>query len=190
MNPSDFQESVRRYRSLLKEVAWMGEGMAWTVIVPESGSLSLDEVGRRVTGGAAPRFQEYEPGYADLTAFRRSGTSVMLFQAEGFTPVGEQPMLGRVSSGAQVWHVQWNITGARRLLHAAGGEVVAEVYDFDPKEIRGTNAEALREEAALLGGTRDAFTVRARAMAIVERRTNVRLAREWLDHPQPSLEID
>jgi hypothetical protein len=43
----------------------MGEGMAWTVVVPESGSLSLDEVGRRVTGDETPQFQEYEPGYAD-----------------------------------------------------------------------------------------------------------------------------
>jgi hypothetical protein len=114
----------------------------------------------------------------------------MLFQAEGFTPVGEQPMPGRVSSGAHVWHVQWNITGARRLLYAANSEVGAEVRDFNPKGMHGTNAEALREEAALLNGTRDAFTGRAKAMAIVEQRTNVWLDREWLDHPQPSLEIN
>jgi hypothetical protein len=54
MKPMDLQHAITHHRRLIKEITWLEEGMAWTVILPLSEGLSLQET---ATVGA-----EIDPG--------------------------------------------------------------------------------------------------------------------------------
>ncbi|MEV0758120.1 hypothetical protein [Streptosporangium sp. NPDC050280] len=189
----DLQHAVTHYRRLIKEVGWLEEGMAWTVILPVSGRLSVQEAATRLTGDSRPEFSELEPGFPDVVSFGRSGATMMLFEADGFSHAGDPEVLERLSENARVWHVSWNLTGRRMLRHAAQGKVLAEILDFDPYWLHGIDPGSLREEAAILRGIgrhRPPIRYKSKVMAMVEQRTGARLDKQWLDQPQPALSID
>lgn len=189
----DLQRAVTHYRRLIKEVGWLEEGMAWTVILPVSGRLSVQEAATRLTGDSHLELSELDPGFSDVVSFGQSGAAMMLFEADGFSHAGHPQVLERLSENARVWHLSWNITGRRMLAHAAQGKVLAEMLDFDPDWLHGVNPDSLREEAAILRGIgryRPPTRYKTKVMAMVEQRTGARLDRQWLDRPQPALSLD
>ncbi|WP_436758319.1 hypothetical protein [Streptosporangium sp. V21-05] len=189
----DLQHAVTHYRRLIKETGWLEEGMAWTVILPVSGRLSVREAATRLTGDSRPELGELEPGFSDVVSFGRSGEAMMLFEADGFSHAGHPEALERLSENARVWHVSWNLTGRRMLSHAAQGKVLAEMLDFDPGWLHGIDPGSLREEAAILRGIgryRPPTRYKTKVMAMVEQRTGARLDKLWLGQPQPALSLD
>ncbi|WP_406312889.1 hypothetical protein OHA77_30775 [Streptosporangium sp. NBC_01639] len=188
----DLQHAVTHYRRLIKEVGWLEEGMAWTVILPISGRVSPQEAATRLIGGSRPELGELDPGLPDVVSFGRAGAATMLFEATGFSHAEDTHVLERLSENARVWHVSWNITGRRILVHAAQGKVLAQMLDFDPDWLHGIDPGSLREEAAILRGIgrhRPPTRYKTRVMAMVEHRTGARLDKQWLDRPQPALPL-
>ncbi|GAA3420196.1 hypothetical protein [Streptosporangium vulgare] len=188
----DLQHAVTHYRRLIKEVGWLEEGMAWTVILPVSGRLSVREAATRLTGDSHPELSELEPGFSGVVSLGRSGAAMMLFEADGFSHAGDPHVLERLSESARVWHVSWNLTGRRMLSYAAQGKVLAEMLDFNPDWLHGIDPGSLREEAAILRGIgryRPPTRYKTKVMAMVEHHTGVRLDKQWLDQPQPALSV-
>ncbi|SNT61071.1 hypothetical protein SAMN05216276_108140 [Streptosporangium subroseum] len=192
MNPMDLQYAITHYRRLIKEIGWLEERMAWTVILPVSGRLSLQETATRLTGGSHPELSELDPGLPDVVYLGQSGAAVMLFEATGFSHAGGTQVLERLSENARVWHVAWNITGMRVLIHAAQGKVLARIPEFAPDWLNGIDPDSLREEAAILRGIgryRPPTRYKTKVMAMVEQRTGARLDKQWFDRPRPAVPL-
>ncbi|MGC5009635.1 hypothetical protein ACLQ2R_02600 [Streptosporangium sp. DT93] len=191
----EFQHLTRHYETVLRaRSAWLGEGLAWTAVLPVGGPLSLEETVSRLVGGERPPLVEMEDeeAYEEGTVLlERTGNATMIVQTFGKNHVWESDALGRLSANARVWHLAWEVTRNSRLIHAAHGQVLAEVPHLDPADVRGEDPAAIEAELAALGSVVDAPwpASQAMAMAIVEGRTGARLDQDWFERPHPAVVV-
>src|SRR4051812_19430098 len=102
---------VVHYERLLDVAQFLDAGMSWTVVQSLGGPLSINDVALLVTG---PQFEIEESEVEGLGTFiDEAGPSIMLLDLEGglfsyYKPSG----LERLSLGARVWHLEWNVNGS------------------------------------------------------------------------------
>jgi hypothetical protein len=193
MDSETLKNVTAHYRRLIKAVSALEERLAWTVIVPDSGPLSLQEVAIRLTGAAQPQINEIEPGLSDVAYLAESDATAMLYEWSGFSRATiNSEILERLSKNARLWHVAWNITGMRTLIHASRGEVLAQLPEFDPDWLHGADPRLLQEEADIFRrvGRSSYLRVKATALALVAIRTGASLDKEWLENPHPAVLLE
>ncbi|GAA0973950.1 hypothetical protein GCM10009555_029510 [Acrocarpospora macrocephala] len=192
----EFQHLTEHYEGLLRSgSAWLGDGLAWTAVLPVDGSLPLEETVSRLVDGEGPPLVEmdgedaYEEGGVWL---EQVGNATMIVQTFGKNYVWDEEVLGRLTVNARVWHLAWEITGSSRLIYAAYGRVLAVVPHLEPVNVMGEDPAAIEAELAALAQVVDApwLASKATAMAIVEARTGARLDVDWFERPHPAAVID
>ncbi|MGW3347163.1 hypothetical protein ACWDA3_28010 [Nonomuraea rubra] len=104
------------YRRLMNSTRWLGVGMCWTAVVPGDGrALTLDQVAARLAGNTP--HQLHEPATLDAVGpperdtypvfADRVGSATVLFE---WDHLGASPaVLRRLSEGARVYSVWWNV---------------------------------------------------------------------------------
>lgn len=189
---------VAYYRQFLEDRPWYAEGLSWTVIQPASQAVTEDVVLRRLRGTRVdlsqlqfPHVNDFRPGMPDeskVAYLTQADTAVVMFQPNGFE--GARPEVLRwLSAGARVHNVDWTINGNGGISYAVYGTVLAWVDKNDPERRTGDRPEVFDED---LGGLREArrrwdlgdlsgADFDSEAMAVVERRTGIRLDADWVD---------
>ncbi|GLW10719.1 hypothetical protein Misp01_58470 [Microtetraspora sp. NBRC 13810] len=185
------QEIVRRYEQLMRDIEWLGEGMAWTVLMPEKESLPISEIISRLSLPEGSLLPDLEVGLSEIAYINTRYACTALFEPEGFSHVGYGPNLERLATDNHVWHVSWNITGRSMLKVAKNGQVQVEILDLDPAMAHGIGLDIVGDYLPLLrsASRRKWPALRATAMAIVETVTGTRLDQEWIGQPQSGLAI-
>ncbi|MCW3841503.1 DUF6461 domain-containing protein [Micromonospora yasonensis] len=200
---------VAYYRQFLHERPWHAEGLSWTVIQPASEPVTEDVVLRRLRGQRVdlteihfPHVNDFRPGMPDeskVAYLTQVGPAVVMFQPSGFEGARRE-VLRWLSDGARVHNVDWTINGNGGISYAVYGKVLAWVDKNDPGRRHGEQPDVLDND---LGGLREArrrwdagdlagADFSAEAMALVERRTGVRLDVGWVDgfeEPGPAVMI-
>jgi hypothetical protein len=116
----------------------------------------------------------------------QSGTAVMVAEVNGYS--GAMPgVLTRLSEQGRAHSVFWNINMMKSLSCAALGDLLVS-FEF-PDDRTGIDICALDDELEpVYAADRDREDdTRAAMMAVVERRTGVRLKEEWLDASRPAI---
>ncbi|MFI6182371.1 hypothetical protein ACIA8R_43065 [Nonomuraea sp. NPDC051191] len=176
--------------------SWLAEGLAWTAVLPEEGSLSLEEIAARLLGGderpSLTICDIEEASEGDVAIVEQSGRAAMIVDFSGAGRTWDDDILRRLSAGAQVWHVSWEVTRNSRLIHAAHGHVVTRIPHLDPIGAPGADVSLAGTELTALGRTLDAPwpAAQAMAMAIVEERTGAHLDSTWLASSHPAIPVD
>ncbi|MBN6056412.1 hypothetical protein JYK22_31075, partial [Nonomuraea sp. RK-328] len=187
-------EALEYYHELLREDPDLEVGLCWTVIQPLDGPLSLRETARRLTGGGNPDLVDVNPEdpYPPIRA-HEIPSGIALLEENGFTYAGLDPILRRLSRRARVWHVCWNDVGGF-FVYAANGHVLAQINDYDLSQpyLNGPEPVFLQAEAETFASATSLLwpSKRARALAMIEARTGVRLPQGFLDRPHPGIEIE
>ncbi|MGC5015076.1 hypothetical protein ACLQ2R_30300 [Streptosporangium sp. DT93] len=186
-----FQEIVRHYEQLIRDIEWLAEGMAWTVLIPEKDPLAVSEVISRLSLPENCLQSNLEVGFPEMAYINTRYACMALLEPEGFSHVGYGPNMERLAIDNSVWHVSWNITGRRILKVAKNGQVQVEILDFDPTMVHGIGLDAVSSYLPLLrhASKRKWPALNATAMAIVETVIGTRLDQEWIDQPQSGLVI-
>ncbi|HZM83161.1 MAG TPA: DUF6461 domain-containing protein [Candidatus Limnocylindrales bacterium] len=189
---------VAYYRQFLENRPWYAEGVSWTVIQPASEAITEDIVLRRLRGKRVdlteirfPHINDFRPGMPDemkVAHLTQVDEAVVMFQPNGFE--GARPEVLRwLSAGARVHNVDWTINGNGGISYAVYGKVLAWVDKNDPGRRSGEHPQVLDHDLDRLqeirrrsddGDLADA-DFDSEAMAIVERRTGVRLDVDWVD---------
>ncbi|MCG5213094.1 hypothetical protein [Streptosporangium sp. KLBMP 9127] len=189
-----FQALVAHYAQLLQDgIAGVSDGLSWTVVRPVTGHLSLDETAARMTGGGHPSIVELDVDEAmDREAVRlhHSGSTTMLVQTQNYPYASAPQVLQWLSVNAQVWHLEWTISGSVHLSYAAHGQVLAHLAEGSSAS--GSDPGSLYAEWVALDRTIGVPwpAKKATAMAIVESRTGAHLDADWFERPQPAVVID
>lgn len=115
----------------------------------------------------------------------QAGPAVMVAEVNGFTGT-KRRVLERLSEQGRAHSVFWNVNMMTSLGCAAFGDLLV-AFEF-PDDRTGIDICALDELEALYAAERDPGSdTRAAMMAVVERRTGVRLAEDWLDGSRPAV---
>ncbi|WP_141704207.1 hypothetical protein [Planobispora rosea] len=167
---------------MLNVAQWLDVGMSWTVIQPLAEPMEIEDVVELIAG---PDYELREAEVEGDDVFvDESGPSIMLLDLEGgFLSPYEPAGLERLSLGARLWNLSWNVNGGSCLVYAADGRVRLTMSELDPREARGPDPHALDH---LLRFLPEPFTrlSHASAMALVEMDSGAHLDVEWLDAPQ------
>jgi hypothetical protein len=181
---------VAYYSQFLGDRPWYAEGLSWTVIQPASQPVTEDVVRRRLHGTRVD-LADLRPGPPDelkVAYLAQVDAAVVMFQPNGFE--GARPEVLRwLSAGARVHNVDWTINGNGGISYAVYGTVLAWVDKNDPGRCSGEQPDVLDDD---LDGLREAYrrwnrgdlagaAVDPEAMAVVERRTGIRLDADWID---------
>lgn len=190
-------EVVEYYRQFLSR-PWYAEGLSWTVIQPASEPVTEDVVVRRLRGTRVdlgeirfPHINDFRPGMPDVMKvahLTQVGPAVVMFQPNGFEGARREVLRG-LSAGARVHNVDWTINGNGGISYAVYGKVLAWVDKNDPDRCHGEQPAVLDDDLAGLREARRRWDsgdlmgahFEAEAMAVVERRTGVRLDADWVD---------
>ena len=178
------------YRAFLRTRPWYGEAMSWTVIQPGAQAVTEDLVLRRLRAKRVVlRELDPEPHYAKVAYLRQVGDAVVMYQPNGFE--GARPEVLRwLSDGTRVHNVDWTINGNGTVNYAVYGQLLVWMDKNDPDRRHGGRPDLFDDEdlAELREARRqvDAGVVvwphfDAMAMALVERRTGVRLDLDWVE---------
>ncbi|MEV5764787.1 DUF6461 domain-containing protein [Micromonospora sp. NPDC052213] len=189
---------VAYYRQFLDERSWYAEGLSWTVIQPASEPVTEDVVLRRLRGRRVdlteihfPHVNDFRPGMPDeskVAYLTQVGPAVVMLQPNGFEGARRE-VLRWLSDGARVHNIDWTINGNGGISYAVYGKVLAWVDKNAPGRRHGEQPDVLDHD---LDGLREArrrwdagdlagADFDAEAMALVERRTGVRLDVGWVD---------
>jgi hypothetical protein len=183
-------------RLLQGDGSWLAEGLAWTVVLPEEGSLSLEEIAARLLGGdARPSLMTCdieEASEDDVAIVEHAGRAVMIIAFSGAGHTSDDDTLSRLSVGAQVWHVSWEVTRNSRLIYAVHGHVATRVPHLDPAYALRDDTSFAETELTALARTIDAPwpATQAMALAIVEARTGARLDSAWFELSHLAVAVD
>lgn len=200
---------VAYYQQFLDDRPWYAEGLSWTVIQPASGPVTEDLVLRRLRGTRVdlaeirlPHANDFRPGMPDeskVAYLTQVGPAVVMCQPNGFEGARRE-VLRWLSAGARAKNVDWTINGNGVIIYSVYGEVLTWVDKNDPDRRHGEQPDVLDDDLAGLRESRrrwDAGDLAgadfdAEAMAVVERRTGVRLDADWVDafeEPGPAVMI-
>lgn len=137
----NFHEVVQYYTDMLQgEGDWLAESLTWTVLRSRAGTLTLNEVARRVSGNDQPIIVErdLEDAYAaNAVVLEETGNGVMIVDLAMIAPTPDPDILARISGGAEAWHVSWHTAYSQRMIHAHDGHVLAVVPCLDPSQALG-----------------------------------------------------
>lgn len=175
---------------------WLSEGLAWTVVLLDKGSLSPGEVAVRLLGrDEQPSLTvcDVEGANEDgVVIVEQAGRATMIVDFSGAGRTSDDEVLSRLSVGAQTWHVSWEVTRNSRLIYAANGRVAVQVPHLDPEHALGADTSAIETELTALARTIDVPwpATQAMALAIVEARTGARLDRAWFGRSHTAVSVD
>ncbi|MFI6496088.1 hypothetical protein [Nonomuraea typhae] len=182
--------------------------LCWAVVVPDdsAGSLTLDEVSRRLGGGVS-----YElPGVANAhivnlplcrpgpcAVVDRAGAAVVVY---GLEPLGyPSGALRRLASHARVYSAWWNVNSVNRLSLTVDGDGLVSIDGLFPgrpgdhpnlaswPELTTMSEFFLDHVDEDFTGRDDGWNWRAGFLTAIELATGVRLDRQWLDVEHPYL---
>ncbi|MFB4317587.1 hypothetical protein [Actinomadura sp. 21ATH] len=182
---------VAWYRRLLEEAPDMSELLRWTVVQPLTGPVTVADAVRRL--GADPAGIETRTGRDDddlpVVHLHQAGPAVLLvetFEAQGV----REEVLRWLSDGAVVHGSWWADANGRSLLcYAAFGRLLTRLEYLDDQQPGGEQPTALDEDRAALRDLSGDLDHPAQ-LALVERRTGVRLDTAWLGRPHPTVVLD
>jgi hypothetical protein len=192
--PAQVEHYMRMFESLSGEEWCIGESLGWTVIRPDRGRLTVDEVVRRLRGDpdamttcrpADIRFED------DLVYLEQRGDAVMILEYAANTV--DPGVRNRLSQKATVHGVYWAINNANGLFYGVDGVVVTEFDTLRPGYRCGTDPEALTDHLDKLLDLHDlsrpaidrsADRDWPTAMATLESLTGLRLDADWFRRPQ------
>ncbi|MBE3008373.1 hypothetical protein IL992_04125 [Microbispora sp. NEAU-D428] len=159
-------------------------GLSWTVLQSLGGPISI-QVAELVAG---PDYELEESDVEGSGVFiDEAGPSIMLLDLRGGLFSCYRPSeLERLSVGARVWHLEWNVNGNACLTYATDGRVRLTMPRLDPGEVYGPDPHALDHLLRRLPEP-SAPLSHASAMALVQRDSGAHLDLEWLDGPQYKL---
>jgi hypothetical protein len=160
----------------------------WTVIQPLTEPVTVAEVARRL--GGDPASIEDRAGWdfeepAGTLHLRQVGPAVLMGQTEGWEGVRDEA-LRWLSDGASVHSSWWSDANGRGFVcYAAFGRVLTRLEHLDDDQPAGERPTALDADRAPL---RDDPGYPAQ-LALVERRTGIRLDGSWLDRPHATVVV-
>jgi hypothetical protein len=178
------------YRAFLRTRSWYAEGMSWTVIQPGTQAVTEDLVLRRLRAQRVVLGElDPEPHHAKVAYLKQVGDAVMMYQPNGYE--GARPeVLRLLSDGTRVHNVDWTINGNGSVSYAVYGKRLVGMDKNDPDRRYGEwpdlfdeeDLAELREARRQLDAEEDDWpNFDAMAMALVERRTGVRLDLDWVE---------
>lgn len=192
----NFQRTAQRYAELLLgEGSWLTEELAWTVLRPRVGPLTLSDVAQRLAGNnhAVIVERDFEEAYAaNAVILDETDEGVMIVDLHRTSNTPDPDFIAWLSRSVDVWHVSWHTALSRRMIHALDGRILAAVPYLDPADAVGEDLDSAQAElAALSAAQHDPWpAVEATALAIVEEHTGARLRLDWFDHAHPSVAVD
>ena len=157
----------------------------WTVIQPLTKPVTIAEVVRRLGGDPAEieHRSGWEPHDLPMVHLNQLGPPVVMVEVMGGEGVRDE-VLRWLSDGAVVHSSWWcDAIGRSSLCYAAFGQLLTRVECLDDDRPSGEQPTALDEDRAALRGNLDCPA----QLALVERRTGVRLDAAWLDQPHPTM---
>jgi hypothetical protein len=202
------------YRRLISSIQWLGVGMCWTAVVPDDGrALTQDQVAARLARNMP--YQLHAPTPLDAIGPPERDAYPVLVDWCGSTTVlfewdylGASPaVLQRLSEGARVYSVWWNVNANNLLSFAAGGEPVLSIDALFPGRqehyadlVRWPELQAMTDFFATPGPEdldQDEDDLddhadhdwRAACLAVIDRTTGARLTGEWLEQPHPYVTV-
>ncbi|MEO3892716.1 hypothetical protein [Nonomuraea sp. B5E05] len=190
------QATAQRYAEiLLGDGSWLTEELAWTVLRPRVGPLTLSDVAQRLSGNSHAVIVErdFEEAYAaNAVVLDETDGAVMIVDLHRTSNTPDPDFIARLSRDVDVWHVSWHTALSRRMIHALDGRILAAVPHLDPAEAVGEDLDSVQAELAALSAAQhdDWPAVEATALAIVEERTGARLRLDWFDHAHTSVALD
>jgi len=181
-------EDVTWYQRLLDTKPDLVDVSCWTVIQPLTRPVTVAEVVRRV--GGDPTKIEHLTGreYQDQSVvhLNQVGRAVVMAEVMGGEGVRDE-VLRWLSDGAVVHSSWWGDANGRSLIcYAAFGRLLTRMEYLDDDLPSGEQPTALDEDRAPLRGDLDYPA----QLALIERRTGVRLDTTWLDQPHPTVVLD
>ena len=169
------------------------EAMCWTVVEPLRGAFTVEEIASRLGGDpedleVLELWEAYDIGPKGwVLHLDQVDSGVTIFENNGFQGA-RQEVLRVLSVDAKVHSAWWNVNMETRFSFATQGELVVAVEAGWP--CAGSRPGALDAELAdLYGAMRTPGHTPAGMLAAVERRTGVRLDREWFDRPHEAIVI-
>lgn len=169
-------DTVRYYDDFLADRDWLAEGLSWAVVQPASAEATIDGVIERL------RARRVEPGdtqTGELADLARIGPNVVVFQDNG-CELSRPEVLRWLSDGTRVHTVDWTINGNGGVTYAVYGKVLVWMDMNDPDRRYGDDPSAFDDDLDDVRAAQGTEYVTAAAMALVERRTGVRLPAEWM----------
>ncbi|WP_406103750.1 DUF6461 domain-containing protein [Micromonospora globbae] len=169
-------DTVRYYDDFLADRDWLAEGLSWAVVQPASAEATIDGVIERL------RARRVEPGdtqIGELADLARIGPNVVVFQDNG-CELSRPEVLRWLSDGTRVHTVDWTINGNGGVTYAVYGKVLVWMDMNDPDRRYGDDPSAFDDDLDDVRAAQGTEYVTAAAMALVERRTGVRLPAEWM----------
>lgn len=176
-------ELVLHYERMLDVAQFLDVGISWTVLQSLGEPIGIDQVAELVAG---PHYELEETDVEGSGVFiDESGPSIMLLDLEGGL-FPDYRQLECLSTGARVWHLEWNVNGSACLTYATDGRVRLTMPRLDPGEVYGPHPHALDHLLRRLPEP-SAPLSHASAMALVQKDSGAHLDLEWLDSPQHRL---
>ncbi|MBQ0904400.1 DUF6461 domain-containing protein [Micromonospora sp. U21] len=185
-------DDVEWYQKLLEaKPELIDEVQCWTVIQPLTKPITVAEVVCRL--GGDPAEIEHRTGWdpdapTSVVHLNQVGPAVVMAEVMDAEGIREE-VLRWLSDGAVVHSSWWGSGNGRSFLcYAAFGRLMTQLQHLDDDRPGGEQPEALDEDrAALRGLTDDPDLDYPAQLALVERRTGVRLDAAWLDQPHPTV---
>ncbi|WP_344592104.1 DUF6461 domain-containing protein [Actinomadura vinacea] len=190
-------DAIAYYSRVLDEYG-LSVAACWTVIEPIGEPITIETVAERLGAEPAdirerPWTAAYdEPEGAQVVHLARAGAAVVMVEINGYQ--GREQSV-RLSEEARVHSAYWNVNAVSALSCAAYGQLLVSFEGLSPDQRQGIDICALDEELdplyaavhALHDGAGD--NLWAVMMAIVERRTGIRLEEDWLREDCPAIVV-
>ncbi|SIR60214.1 DUF6461 domain-containing protein [Micromonospora avicenniae] len=185
-------DDVAWYQRLLEvRPELIDEVPCWTVIQPLTKPVTVAEVVRRLGGDQAEI--EYRSGWdadaaTSVVHLNQLGPAVVMAEVMDAEGIREE-VLRWLSDGAVVHSSWWGSANGRSFLcYAVFGRLLTQLQHLDDDRPGGEQPEALDEDrAALRRLTDDPDLDYPAQLALMERRTGIRLDAAWLDQPHPTV---
>jgi hypothetical protein len=188
-------DAIAYYTSFLDRHGDLDEAMCWTVVESCYGPATVEDVAVRLgSDPASIRDMPWEASYdqeldgAPVIHLLQAGRAVMMVEVNGFQGSTEA-MLTRLSENGRAHSAYWNVNALSALSCAALGYLLVTFEGLFPDDRTGVDACALDDELGLLHESLQAQELDTWAvmMAIVERRTGLRLEDRWFATSQPAV---
>ncbi|MFD0856620.1 DUF6461 domain-containing protein [Actinomadura adrarensis] len=191
-------ETIAYYERLLDQFG-LSVALCWTVIEPVQDPLTIEAVAERLGGDPgeveeiplSEAFEDYGTSY--IAHLVQVGPVVAVIEINGFQG---NHQLDYLSEKGRAHSAYWNVNALSSLGCAAFGHRLVSFEGLAPDQRSGIDVCALDEELAPLYASNHALykdverdDTWAVMMAIVERRTGVRLDEDWLDSAFPAIEL-
>ncbi|GAB1820588.1 DUF6461 domain-containing protein [Herbidospora sp. RD11066] len=149
------------------------EAACWTIVQPTAGPITLEDLAVRL--GGTPEDLEYEEDddadpadYEAFFQFSQEGDAWVIYEDNGYQGIRPE-VARRLSAGARVTSLFWNVNAHSDLVHAVDGSILVHLDPGFPENRSGSQPHLLDAELADLGGD----DWQEQALAAVERITGI-----------------